>query len=99
MPFAGGGSLRAKRREAFSAALAKQMDPSTDITVLDDAAFRQLQDAAGESIGEISGKYQIPEAEFGNLMELDRARRGTPDTKAVVQAWATSAAGGLAPGS
>lgn len=88
VPFAGGGSLRAKRREAFSAALAKQMDPSTDITVLDDAAFRQLQDAAGESIGEISGKYQIPEAEFGNLMELDRARRGTPDTKAVVQAWA-----------
>ena len=32
----------------------KQMDPETDITVLDDASFKQLQDAAGERIGEIS---------------------------------------------
>ena len=88
VPLAGGGSLRAKRREAFNLALAKQMDPETDITVLDDASFKQLQDAAGERIGEISSKYQVPAADFGDLMTLDRARRGTPDTKAVVQAWA-----------
>ena len=88
VPLAGGGSLRAKRREAFNLALAKQMDPETGITVLDDASFKQLQDAAGERIGEISSKYQVPAADFGDLMTLDRARRGTPDTKAVVQAWA-----------
>ena len=88
VPLAGGGSLRAKRREAFNLALAKQMDPETDITVLDDASFKQLQDAAGERIGEISSKYQVPAADFGDLMTLDRARRSTPDTKAVVQAWA-----------
>ena len=88
VPLAGGGSLRTKRREAFNLALAKQMDPETGITVLDDASFKQLQDAAGERIGEISSKYQVPAADFGDLMTLDRARRGTPDTKAVVQAWA-----------
>ena len=88
VPLAGGGSLRTKRREAFNLALAKQMDPETGITVLDDASFKQLQDAAGERIGEISSKYQVPAADFGDLMTLDRVRRGTPDTKAVVQAWA-----------
>lgn len=88
VPMAGGGSLRVKRREAFNLALAKQMDPETNITVLDDASFKQLQDAAGESIGEISSKYQVPATEFGDLMALDRVRRGTPDTQAVVKAWA-----------
>jgi len=88
VPLAGGSSLRAKRREAFNLALAKQMDPETDITVLDDISFKQLQDAAGERIGEISSKYQVPATDFGDIMGLDRVRRGTPDTKAVAQAWA-----------
>lgn len=104
VPMAGGGSLRAKRREAFNLALAKQMDPETDITVLDDISFKQLQDAAGERIGEISSKYQVPVTEFGNLMGLDRVRRGTPDTQAVVKAWADDLKriadenGGIVPG-
>ncbi len=104
VPMAGGGSLRAKRREAFNLALAKQMDPETDITVLDDISFKQLQDAAGERIGEISSKYQVPVTEFGDLMGLDRVRRGTPDTQAVVKAWADDLKriadenGGIVPG-
>ena len=88
VPYMGGGSLRAKRREAYFGGLAKQMDPETDITVLDDAGFKALQDAAGKPINEISAKYDVPLTEFGDLMDLDRVRRGTPETKAVVQAWA-----------
>ena len=102
VPLAGGGSLRAKRREKFSAALAKQMDPDTDVTVLDDAAFKQLQDAAGERIGEISSKYQVPVDDFGDLNAL--ARRDTPDVQAVVKTFADDLAqiaadnGGVIPG-
>jgi len=102
VPLAGGGSLRAKRREKFSAALAKQMDPDTDVTVLDDAAFKQLQDAAGERIGEISSKYQMPIEDFGDLNAL--ARRDTPDVQAVVKTFADDLAqiaadnGGVIPG-
>ena len=86
IPFAGGGSLRRARREKFSAALAKQMDPATDATVLDDATFKGLQDSAGERIGDISSKYKVPVDDFGDVEAL--ARRDTPDVQAVVKTFA-----------
>ena len=86
IPFAGGGSVRRARREKFSAALAKQMDPATEATVLDDATFKGLQDSAGERIGEISSKYNVPIDDFGDVAVL--ARRDTPDVQAVVKTFA-----------
>ena len=102
VPGAGGAQLKQARREKFSAALAKQMDPETTATVLDDATFKELQDAAGERIGEISSKYEVPVDDFGDLNAV--ARRDTPDVQAVVKTFADDLAqiaaenGGVVPG-
>jgi len=102
VPGAGGAQLKQTRRDKFSAALAKQLDPETTATVLDDATFKELQDAAGERIGEISSKYQVPVDDFGDLNAL--ARRDTPDVQAVVKTFADDLAqiaadnGGVIPG-
>lgn len=102
IPFAGGGSLRRARREKFSAALAKQMDPTTEATVLDDATFKGLQDSAGERIGDISSKYSVPVDDFGDVAAL--ARRDTPDVQTVVRTFADDVKsiaeqnGGVVPG-
>lgn len=102
VPGAGGTQLKQARRDKFSAALAKQLDPETTATVLDDATFKELQDAAGERIGEISSKYQVPVDDFGDLNAV--ARRDTPDVQAVVKTFADDLAqiaadnGGVVPG-
>ena len=102
VPGAGGAQLKQARREKFSAALAKQMDPETTATVLDDATFKELQDAAGERIGEISSKYEVPVDDFGDLNAV--ARRDTPDVQAVIKTFADDLAqiaaenGGVVPG-
>lgn len=102
VPGAGGAQLKQARREKFSAALAKQMDLETTATVLDDATFKELQDAAGERIGEISSKYEVPVDDFGDLNAV--ARRDTPDVQAVVKTFADDLAqiaaenGGVVPG-
>lgn len=102
VPGAGGAQLKQARRDKFSAALAKQMDPETTATVLDDATFKELQDAAGERIGEISSKYEVPVDDFGDLNAV--ARRDTPDVQAVVKTFADDLAqiaaenGGVVPG-
>lgn len=86
IPWAGGEKLKAARREKFSAAIAKQLDPETDVTVLNDSAFKSLQDSAGERIGEISSRYSMPIEDFGDLNVL--ARRDTPDVQAVIKSFA-----------
>lgn len=102
VPGAGGAQLKQARRDKFSAALAKQLDPETTATVLDDATFKELQDAAGERIGEISSKYQVPVDDFGDLNAV--ARRDTPDVQAVIKTFADDLAqiaaenGGVVPG-
>lgn len=102
VPGAGGAQLKQARREKFSAALAKQLDPETTATVLDDATFKELQDAAGERIGEISSKYEVPVDDFGDLNAV--ARRDTPDVQAVIKTFADDLAqiaaenGGVVPG-
>ncbi|MDQ5977811.1 MAG: hypothetical protein QG602_783 [Verrucomicrobiota bacterium] len=102
VPGAGGAQLKQARRDKFSAALAKQLDPETTATVLDDATFKELQDAAGERIGEISSKYEVPVDDFGDLNAV--ARRDTPDVQAVIKTFADDLAqiaaenGGVVPG-
>lgn len=67
-PFGGGETLRKTRIENFSRGLARTIDPEAD-GPLDSAAFKRLQDAAGESIGEIAGRTDVPRKSIGDLME------------------------------
>ena len=77
VPLAGGGSLRAKRRGP-STTLAAQMDPETDITVLDDASFKRCRIAqAGGASAKFPANTKVPAADFGDLM-TDRSRAVRP---------------------
>jgi hypothetical protein len=102
IPMAGGTTLKRNRKERFSAGLVRAIDPESTATVLDDATFRSLQDTAGQRIGEIAGRTDVPVESFGDL--LDVARRDTPDVQAVISAYAKDLAriaeenGGKVPG-
>lgn len=103
IPYAGGDTLRKTRKEKFSGALAKVIDPTTDATVLDDTNFAKLQDSAGERIGEIAGRTDVPIESFGDLSTI--TSKAKPDAQNVIAAYAkdlSTAAeqnGGVVPGS
>ena len=102
VPFSGGASLRKAQREGVSGGLAKAIDPESTAKVLDDVTFAKLQDAAGERIGEIAARTDVPVETFGDLTTI--TRRDTPDVQGVISTYATDLAniasdnGGVVPG-
>lgn len=86
VPMSGGAANREARARAYSAGLAKAIDPGTDAIKLDDVTFAKLQDSAGERIGEIAARTDVPARSFGNVLSL--ARRETPDVQQVIQTYA-----------
>lgn len=102
-PFTGGDAVRATRQQRFSGALAKVIDPDTDAKVLDSTAFAQMQDTAGQTIGDISGRTDIPLTDFGDIARA--ARHQDPAIRSVIDAYALDLKevadqnGGIVPGS
>lgn len=102
VPLSGGATNRETRARNYSAGLAKAIDPESTAVKLDDKTFGALQDKAGERIGEISARTNVPKRAFGDLMDV--GRRDTPDVQQVIKTYAddlqTIAAqnGGVVPG-
>ena len=102
VPLSGGASVRKARTENFSAGLARAIDPESTAKVLDDATFRALQDTAGERIGEIAGRTDVPVESLSDLGSL--TRRDTPDVQGVIASYGADLAriaeenGGKIPG-
>lgn len=102
VPLSGGATNRETRSRNYSAGLAKAIDPESTAVKLDDKTFDALQDKAGERIGEIYARTDIPKRAFGDLMDV--GRRDTPDVQQVIKTYAddlqTVAAqnGGVVPG-
>ena len=100
VPYAGGKGKQ--RQAAFNAGLAKAIDPETAATKLTPDVFAELQDKAGQAIGDISARTPVPKDALGDLTSV--ARRETPDVQAVVKAYADDFAkvadenGGVIPG-
>lgn len=104
IPFTGGGKLRKSRIEGFSRGLAALIDPEAakGVKRLDSATFRTLQDAAGERIGEITGRTSVPKEAFGDLMDV--VRDNDPAVQTTISNFARDVAaaadqhGGVVPG-
>ena len=80
------GSKKEDRIDAFNNGLARALDPESKETRLTPETFSALQDAAGEKIGEIAGKTDVPIKSFGDINDI--ARKETPDVRGVVEAYA-----------
>ncbi len=78
----GSGSKRQQRREAFTGGLVRAIDPESKETALTPDVFAQLQDKAGEAIGGIMDRYEVPRETFGDLGNL--TNKQTPDIAKVV---------------
>lgn len=103
VPLSGGATNRETRARNYSAGLAKAIDPESTAVKLDDKTFGALQDKAGERIGEISARTNVPKRAFGDLMDV--GRRDTPDVQQVIKTYADDLKaiadqnGGVVPGS
>ena len=100
VPMSGG---KAKQRQAaFNAGLAKAIDPDATATRLTPEVFAELQDKAGQTIGDISARTPVPKESLGDLTAV--ARRETPDVQQVIKTYAEDFAkvadenGGVIPG-
>lgn len=86
LPLTGGDDVRATRAQRFSGALAKVIDPDTEHTVLNSDALKDLQDTAGETIGDVASRTDIPLISFPDIS--DEARNQDPAIRSVIDSYA-----------
>jgi hypothetical protein len=84
VPFSGG--RKEQRTKAFNAAVARMIDPEGKAEKLTPEVYDRAMAKAGEEIGAISERTDVPREAFGNLTDV--ARRETPDVKNVIQTYA-----------
>jgi len=79
LPGAGGGSVRAARKEAFMGAVIRELDPELEAKTLTPDVYYEAHEKVGSGIGGIMGKYDVPKDAFGDLSSVTKGH--TPDIK------------------
>jgi hypothetical protein len=79
------GSKRAKRQSKFTQGVIKAIDSEAAHEKLTPEVFAEIQDKAGEEIGDISARTPVPHDALGDINAV--ARHDTPDVQGVVKAY------------